>query len=299
MAYFTACENEGPTCWVRVDGDAVQGYRSSGAVVFSGTAAVEEVLRAHLHPMPRWGSTELAPGEFHPRIQPEAKLGPPRLTPDMPALFPRECQSALQSANILFARLAVVLRYLEPATANLDAFGHELRHLLVLACTEVETGLKAVLNANGVAGDHLNVRDYRRLLEPMRLGEWRVELPSYPEFPELQPFADWPDGPEHYGPKWWRDHNAVKHNREVALSQATLRNVLDSMAAVYITVAAQFGAECLHLRYGIPNGFTDMVVADFPSWEPGEFYIPPRVPGGHNEWTAKPLFQPLRGRARR
>lgn len=42
-----------------------------------------------------------------------------------------------------------ILRHIEPIDAHLSVFSHEIRNLLILACTEVEAQWKGIMKANG------------------------------------------------------------------------------------------------------------------------------------------------------
>jgi hypothetical protein len=273
--------------WVRAeDGLGVVWYDANGKVVLrvpSETDA-EVVLKKYCRPDQAWEKSDRIPGEFHPRMQrePNPRFASP---PPMERLFASACASAVATSRGLFIRADELFRFVEPDPANLQAFGHELRHLLILACTEVESGLKAVLEANETPalGTRYTIRDYQRLVAPMRLAEWKVKLRGFPSAPELQPFADWTAA---LPPSWWSAHNAVKHNREQELSKATFKNVLDALAAVYVVVAAQFGVGALHFRGGVPLDMTFVPPDDgFPRWRLSELYVPPTLPGGHDDWS--------------
>jgi len=192
----------------------------------------------------------------------------------------------MSSARNLLARLTDVFRIVEPHPSNLEVFGHELRHLLILACTEVESAMKAVLVANGISPRpdkkgrrrrDYDVVDFLRLVEPMRLDERALSLIGFAEFPRLVPFGGCRGGAI---PQWWKDHNKVKHDRENDLPRATMRNVLDALAAVVALVAAQFGSLASMNAWMIapPD-------QRHPKWDVAEFYVPPFVPGGSATWT--------------
>jgi hypothetical protein len=288
---WTWAIDAGPVYSVFADNGAVRFTDSCGHVNTmkpNSTDVVSAIQERSKQSPGRWERATRTPGEFHPRIHRRGRRGGP-FKPDMSVLFPEAFQSCRRSARGLFQRLGAVFQVLEPHNDNLDAYGHELRHLHILACTEVESNLKAVMNANGgrPKGKNLSISDYHRLDDPMRLTEWVIELPSHPNLTPVCPFAGWHAG---QAPRWWTAYNAVKHNREENLSEATLRCVIDALAAVYVTVAAQFGVEQLHLHHGAMVVVEELLARDFPKWEPTEFYLPPQVPGGHADWTEVPLF---------
>lgn len=142
----------------------------------------------------------------------------------------------------LVEELRRVFRVVEPERENMDAYGHRLRHLLILAATEVESSLKAILAANGYErAGHWNRIDYARLAVPLRLGaySWRLRVAS--EDPYITaPFAGW--GPDDQRALAWYDaYNRVKHDRESTLHLATLAHAIDATAAAMTLCVAQFG----------------------------------------------------------
>lgn len=117
-----------------------------------------------------------------------------------------------------------VFRTVEPVTPNLQTYGHQIRQLLILACNEVETQTKGILKANNCpgAGKNMNIKDdYFKLAKPMKLSAWKVRLASYPDYPELVPFAAW-SGPDYQPLPWYRAYNDTKHDREGAFAKGII-----------------------------------------------------------------------------
>lgn len=294
--YYTVCAERGPFIWVRSEDEGIRGYSAQGSTILSGPHADIEVCVRSSFALPSLTlkETSYRPGEYHPRIQrePRPSLSPP--TPPMHEIYRKECRSSLMVARGLFARLEEVFQFVEPSEANFGSYGHEMRNLLILACTEVESALKAVLVANDVAparGQKYSLVDYERLRAPMRLSEWKMSFHSFPELTPVTPFANWTSS---LAPTWWSDYNKVKHNREGELGRATLGAVLGAMAGVYAVIAAQFGVAALHMRGAFPLPPIELIATDdgFPNWTPDQFYVPPAVPGGHPDWTPVPLALP-------
>ena len=48
---------------------------------------------------------------------------------------------------------------------------------------------------------------------------------------QFNPWTIWSNGKN---PEWWRQHNKVKHQRNEFYHQATLRNTLEALAALYL-----------------------------------------------------------------
>jgi len=131
-----------------------------------------------------------SPGEQHPRIW----------RAPWSALPESEIESfvgAVNSAKVLIERFRQVALTVEPHAANRCAFGHELRHLLILAATEVESAWKAILIVNNFprpANDRYTTQDYSALIDPLRLKEWKVVLSMYPAYGKIIPFETWDRG---------------------------------------------------------------------------------------------------------
>jgi hypothetical protein len=182
-----------------------------------------------------------------------------------------------------------VFRYIEPSKGNAGAYGHEIRQLLIVAATEVESSCRAVLSANGYGHDaaRLNTRDFVRLCTPMRLREWRVALDSHPDLGEIAPFAGWDEAQPTTSLSWYDDYNAAKHDREANFARATLLSSVNAVAAAYIMVLAQFGEFDNRHFLGLDE-FRQISIPTFPA---EESYIPPSVGGGDaNAWVPRRIF---------
>jgi hypothetical protein len=230
----------------------------------------------------------LGPGRFHPRIQREMasfgvllRTGPK--APPMEELFPAASAAVRQSARNILRQLPELFRFLEPAPRHRRVYSDQLRALLILACTEVESSWKAILHANGVPKaklKKLRTSDYVKLLHPMRLSEWRLSLPNHPRWPPVEPFRSWDASKPSESLPWYDAYNATKHDREGALHRATLDNVVSAMAGVVVMVAAQFGVDAIRYKGAVTDEF---VVDSAPKWSPSEWYVPPRVVG-RDDW---------------
>ncbi len=168
---------------------------------------------------------------------------------------------------------------IEPNAENAHTFGQKLRHLLILTCTEVEAAWKGIMRANGVKKKKIGTEDYVKLLPVLRLDEWKLALPFYPDYPEVLPFKGWlPDQPTKSLP-WYDAYQAVKHDREESLGRATLENVISASAAMLTLAAAQFGWHYWSdpdLNIGL-FAQTLFQFRAWPKWKPNERYFAPRA----------------------
>ena len=93
-------------------------------------------------------------------------------------------------------------------------YGHKIRELLLLACMEVESSWTAVLKINEYGKGRLTTQDYVKLLSPMYLDRYWVNLPSY-KYPSIKPFEGWDaEDPKPSPCHWYHAYNQTKHDRE-------------------------------------------------------------------------------------
>jgi hypothetical protein len=203
-------------------------------------------------------------------------------------------ENAIAGAKVqlstLVRQLERVCETVHPEEPNLEAYGYDIRNLLTLACTEVESHWCAVLKANGVSKDRLSTRDYVALKDAMKLNEYEVSFPDYPWIKPVAPFRSWDGGRPTETLPWYDAYNAAKHDRENELKRATLRFVFGSVAACGIMIIAQFGEVF---------GF-DLIASERPRkffwfrvgpvWDLADHYAEPFA-SGNGKWT--PLNYPF------
>lgn len=152
--------------------------------------------------------------------------------------------------RILLNKLEELFETVEPTTANLPAYGHKIREILLLGCMEVESSWAAVLKDNGYASaGHFTTNDYVKLLEPMLLDSYELSLQSYPLVPPFTPFANWDRSNPTQSLGWYDAYNKTKHDREANLHLGSLENAIHSVGAAVVLFYAQFG-----FRFGPTGG---------------------------------------------
>jgi hypothetical protein len=292
--YLHARKKESLVAWRIENGSAVRlgiaegSHSPSTCIIAEIGADIWQVLGFHKKIFPNgkedFHLATLQPGEHYPRIA--------RPTSDHTAggnLFGPSATKLQKELAIAKSQLSVLLRQLQricqtihPSEENMEAFGHDIRNLLILACTEVESHWRAVLTANGYIRDRYSTNDYVKLEQPMKLGFYGLSFVEYPWLPPCRPFAAWGllGTPTKELP-WYDSYNQVKHDRETSFGRAKLRHVFDAVAANAIMVAAQFGFyETLD-----QSAFNEcFLFTDFPEWKPGDVYIRPELEPG-KAWT--------------
>jgi hypothetical protein len=181
--------------------------------------------------------------------------------------------SATGQLHALIEQLQHICRVVHPKNSNLTTYGHEIRNVLILACTEVEDQCKAILKVNAEK-EGRSTEDYVKLATPMRLSEYAVALPYYPWIRPIRPFEHW-----HSGSKsptkdlpWYDAYNTVKHNREDNFHKATLQHAFEALTGFFVILCAQYGSEFAASGDAAARAFFQLMAP--PRWPLSEFYVP-------------------------
>jgi hypothetical protein len=225
---------------------------------------------------------ELEVGHYYPRIwrggyfHSERKL----YTYPIVAMTPHfdSFVTSIQRIASLCRALNDLFRVIQPSDANRQAYGYEIRSLILLACTEVECQWGAVLEANRYPGSRWTTKDYVKLRHVMRLHEYKISLSRYASYPAFSPFKNWSATSPTGSLLWYDAYNKVKHDAEKSLSLSKLEFAITTVAAAFVLLVAQFGLA--HVRsYFDDRSFR---LEDFPRWLPDQWYYEP-PPG--QAWT--------------
>ena len=175
--------------------------------------------------------------------------------------------SRISSKNI-YSDLENIFRYIEPNYQNLSTYSHKLREILIIACTEVECIMRMICDDNVEEEDiprnnFYKTGDYFNLKEALKLGEWSLELKDYSGLEPFKPFEPWLEKNPTKSLFWYDAYNKVKHHREENIREATLFNVLNSVAAIHILNSAQYGPEIYSNQYGNEYSPFDLLSAPY------------------------------------
>lgn len=162
--------------------------------------------------------SEIEPGIYYPRIWRGCKL------PSNPFVGYNAIDARTQygykyiqsctAVESLFGYLKDIFRHVEPSRENPESYGHKTRELLILICTEIESGWRAALEENTRVKKPRNrytTVEYFRVKKPLRLGDWAVGLTDYPHVGQFSPFEAWSDSEPTKSLPWYDAYNAVKH----------------------------------------------------------------------------------------
>ncbi|WP_456020856.1 hypothetical protein [Pseudomonas protegens] len=176
-----------------------------------------------------------SPGSFYPRISREN------------IFFNYVSEQFLQDVrayqNIQYS-LDGLFNYIEPSANNLGVYGHKIRELLILACTEVECLLVKTLVDNGYEQkDRYSTNDYVRCKDILGLDKFEVTLVQYPSVKVFKPFYNWNAESPTKSLPWYNAYNAVKHNRSDNIKDANLEHLLDAISAIHVLLESQYGKD--------------------------------------------------------
>ncbi len=218
----------------------------------------------------------LGPGEYYPRMaRPFSTLVEcsPGVNPDKSRTAHNVRTTSTGQLHALIQGLQEICQAVHPKKANFGTYGHTIRNIIIIACTEVEAHWKNVLAANGQRGKDRH--DYVKLAPVMRLGEYRVAMSWYPWLQPRVPFRKWkpmkPGEKQHL--PWFDAYNAIKHDRERHFTEAKLEHALNAVAACFVMLCAQYGWDFAKQGEAAEGAFFRLIEA--PRWEPSEIYVPP------------------------
>jgi len=175
--------------------------------------------------------TAYYPGKQHPRIWRSNGHVPnhnSRIVGHYDVEVEAEMLDGLVAYQILADELLELFETIEPVPPNYHVFGHKIRRLLILACTEVEVSWRRVLEMNGLRKPRYTTNDYIRLMVPMRLDGWQLSLPRYPQLGVFTPFATWDAANPTQSLQWYDAYNAVKHDRR-QIDKGTLQYTIEAV----------------------------------------------------------------------
>lgn len=168
-----------------------------------------------------------------------------------------------------------LLYVVEPSETNFNSYGHKIRELLILACTEVEYLLLRVLMENGYPKRKTyKTNDYIHCLPILKLNEYKVILGQYPNLKVFEPFANWNSASATQTLEWYDAYNSVKHNRGGSLEKANFKHLLDAIAAIHILLEAQYGKNVFHKWTQYKEAKSVFETVSRPCWNPSEISVP-------------------------
>lgn len=187
-----------------------------------------------------------------------------------------EYLSRFNQLELLLEDLSIIFQTIEPTKHNMNCYGHKIRNLIMLACTEFDSMCKNILVANDYQTRKMyKTDDYVKLKVPLKLDQYEVEFMRYPEIEARTPFKTWELDKPTQSLRWYDAYNQIKHDRINNYKQATLENAIESISAIVILLLAQFGENNIFWKDKMSKYFN---VTKLPKWDFADLYIPPVHP---------------------
>ncbi len=198
----------------------------------------------------------------------------------------------VRAYHIIEKDLIELLDYIEPHDENLKTYSHKTYELLLRASTEFETNCKSILSDNKYKKtdrqeneiEGRNIQDYEKINKASKLSEYVVYCDIWqPNIKNIQPFKDWGVTNKKLG--WYQAYNHVKHDRSSKFTEASLENLMNSVAGLFVILFSQFYI-CVFNPYqrdlNINNNYNEIdksIYGDnslfrisYPSWDESEMY---------------------------
>lgn len=188
---------------------------------------------------------------------------------------------SIEQLKSFFYILNDILRTIYPATENLHVYGHNVRNLILVTCTEFETQMQGILKANNIPSlsNTYTTRDYVRLMDTLYLKSYSIELKNYPNLQSFTPFKNWEKQNPTKSLTWYDSYNKLKHDRENQFSVGTIEVLLNSISACLIVLIAQYG-ERPEISQLIENNIR---IVGRPPWVDTRIYYKPFK----NDWQSE------------
>ena len=131
----------------------------------------------------------------------------------------------------LVEEVKVISNYIEFDKENYQTYSAELSKILMSASSEVDVVMKQLCNHLRKNKKHRDIKDYRETIMSLApdLVTEEVHLPLHGL--KLTPWVNWSG---ESNPDWWKAYNNVKHERNKYYAEATLKNTLNALAALYV-----------------------------------------------------------------
>lgn len=148
-------------------------------------------------------------------------------------------------------------RWIEIAESNYECYSLEIARLLMTAAAEVDVVAKLVCKNINPKSKADGIQNYQKeiVAEYPNISTSEVLVPRFGLV--LKPWTNWAE--EKKSPLWWKANNNVKHHRSEHFNQATLKNLLNSVAALLILLTLYYGTEVSQLSpksiLFIPNSY--------------------------------------------
>ena len=193
---------------------------------------------------------------------------------DLPISCFQDYSNQLRQLEIILDDIVDVFKVVAPHHNQFSVYGHAIRNIIILACTELDARMQSILAHNGVEpiGKYFEMKDYFKLKEALKLDEYELSFYRYGDLGPFSPFSTWENDEQLY---WYQAYNHIKHNREKHFAEAKLFNAINAIMAYAIILIAQYGYRNDLWRETVGK---IIHINKEPKWDLEDFYI--KSPGG-------------------
>ena len=188
---------------------------------------------------------------------------------DLPINCFQDYSNQLRQLEIILDDIAEVFKVVAPHYQQRYVYGHAIRNIIILACTELDARMQDILANNGVCpkGKYFEMKDYFKLKDPLKLDEYELSFYRYGDLRTFSPFSAWENDKQL---DWYKAYNHIKHNREKNFSEANLLNAINAIMAYAIILIAQYGYRNDLWRETVGK---IIHIEKEPEWDLEDFYI--------------------------
>ncbi|MBP1565972.1 MAG: hypothetical protein IJP18_01900 [Oscillospiraceae bacterium] len=146
-------------------------------------------------------------------------------------------------------------RYIEPEEQE-NVYSFEFAKLIVLSCTEVESVFKLLCLEIIPGMEKGNMSDYKATIlgKYPKIVDATVSISRWGK--DIKPFNGWDTGKL----SWWNAYQGIKHNRGANFSEATYKNAVYALSALYVLIFyyyalngdIPYGSKYIHSEYEPP-----------------------------------------------
>ena len=188
---------------------------------------------------------------------------------DLPINNFQEYSNQLRQLEIILDDMAEVFKTVAPSHKQFSVYGHAIRNIIILACTELDARMQDILANNGVNPNrkYFEMKDYFKVKDPLKLDEYELSFNRYGDLRTFSPFSAWENDKQL---DWYKAYNHIKHNREKHFAEAKLFNAINAIMAYAIILIAQYGYRNDLWRETVGK---IIHVEKEPKWDLEDFYI--------------------------
>lgn len=146
----------------------------------------------------------------------------------------------IRSFLVIQEDLKKILEFIEPCEQNLNSYSLRIQELYLRTCVEIEANFNAILSENGypVKGKNWTICDYYKINKTHFLSGYTVYFPFWNNgIKEFTPFKEFEEG---HTISWYQDHQKIKHNKYENFHKANLRNLINSICGLLVSLSSQF-----------------------------------------------------------